>query len=529
MNKLVSFNCKSVKRSVESIRELCKTSDIIALQETWLWPHDLCFLADIDKEFGYTGTSAIDTAVDLFRGRPYGGVALLWKKSVFNIVSVVNCDNTRLCAIKIKTENRQFIVFSVYMPTNSIDNLSLFTECLGQISAIVEEQEVAEVFILGDFNAHPGELFGEELSNFCKDQEWIWVDGQFLGVDSDSFTYISEAHGCRRWLDHCLATQAAYRSVQNVKIEHNVLWSDHFPLSIECDLTRLQPKLVLSNDSNNNNMFKIRWGERKAHQIESYYNYCNEKLKYIDFPEKLITCNSLSCDNVEHRRILSDMYCEIISILCMAAVNSYESKPVKKKKYITGWNRYVSGAHKSARQAFQHWVLVGKPLSGYAHKEMCDTRKYFKSRLKWCQDNEDQIKMDIIALHHSNGKFRDFWKHTKRCNPKPSLPVSVNGESDPQKIANLFSKHFRVDSPLSSVNNEQFDVEPRLSTGHTLTFSVKDVARVIKSMKRGKSPGHDGLSIEHLQHAGQRGGNIYLGYSVCFLNFVLCIRFCHRN
>ncbi|XP_073953054.1 uncharacterized protein [Choristoneura fumiferana] len=125
-----TFNCKSVKRSVDGIRELCKTCDVIALQETWLLPDDIPFLSTIDTSFGYTGTSAVDTAAEILRGRPYGGVAILWKTSVFKDVSIIKCDNNRLCAIKIQTGERPIIVVSVYMPTNSRENLPEFTDCL---------------------------------------------------------------------------------------------------------------------------------------------------------------------------------------------------------------------------------------------------------------------------------------------------------------------------------------------------------------------------------------------------------------
>lgn len=37
------------------------------------------------------------------------------------------------------------------------------TTCLSRINAIIEEQQVEACFILGDFNAHSGELFGNEL------------------------------------------------------------------------------------------------------------------------------------------------------------------------------------------------------------------------------------------------------------------------------------------------------------------------------------------------------------------------------
>lgn len=111
---LASFNCKSVKRSIEHIRSLCKTSHIIALQETWLLPFELSFLSTIDDSFGSTGSSAVDISTGMLKGRPYGGVALLWNKSVFNCVSIVPCDNPRIAAIKIVLSDKPVLIISIY-------------------------------------------------------------------------------------------------------------------------------------------------------------------------------------------------------------------------------------------------------------------------------------------------------------------------------------------------------------------------------------------------------------------------------
>ncbi|CAH2210868.1 jg24679, partial [Pararge aegeria aegeria] len=98
--KLVSYNCKSLKRSVDSVRSLCGSADVVALQETWLLPFELTYLSTIHDEFESTGTSAVDTGAGILRGRPHGGVALLWRKNVFSSVSIVKCDSVRLCALK---------------------------------------------------------------------------------------------------------------------------------------------------------------------------------------------------------------------------------------------------------------------------------------------------------------------------------------------------------------------------------------------------------------------------------------------
>ncbi|VVC92927.1 unnamed protein product [Leptidea sinapis] len=74
----------NVKRSAQCIRELCKSSHLIALQECWLLKEELCFLDTISEDFSSTGVSAIDTSTGILRGRPYGGVALLWKRILSN-------------------------------------------------------------------------------------------------------------------------------------------------------------------------------------------------------------------------------------------------------------------------------------------------------------------------------------------------------------------------------------------------------------------------------------------------------------
>lgn len=114
-NRIISFNCKNVIRSVERVRKLCRSADIVALQETWLLSHDLPFLGSVDDAFAYTGKSAVDTSEGVLIGRPYGGVALLWRKAAFPSVSVIQCRSVRLAAIKVKLDNeREIVVLSVF-------------------------------------------------------------------------------------------------------------------------------------------------------------------------------------------------------------------------------------------------------------------------------------------------------------------------------------------------------------------------------------------------------------------------------
>lgn len=216
--RMISFNCRSVTRSVECVRSLCRSADLVALQELWLLPEDIPFLGSIDANFEFTGKSAVDTGAGILRGRPYGGVALLWRKSLFTSVSVVNCNSARIVGIKIVLSDRELLVFSVYMPVDTAETLTDFTECLGEIAAIVEDSQIDSVYILGDFNAHPGRRFGKELLQFCVDVKWRCVDLDFLGVTSDTYTYVSDITGSKSWLDHCLMSEAAQQTIRNVQV-----------------------------------------------------------------------------------------------------------------------------------------------------------------------------------------------------------------------------------------------------------------------------------------------------------------------
>ncbi|XP_063389871.1 uncharacterized protein LOC134675536 [Cydia fagiglandana] len=495
----ISFNCKSAKRSVDNIRGLCAFADIIGIQETWLLPNDIPFLSTIHEDFAYTATSAVDTSAGILRGRPHGGVALLWRKSLFPSASVVECNNNRICGIQINVGSKRVVIFSVYMPTDSAENLPIFVECVSTLHAIIEDSEVDAAYLLGDFNAHPNEPFHNELMNFCGDSQWICADQEMLGLDSGTYTYVSDSHGCERWLDHCVVTQAAWSTISKIYVMYNVYWSDHFPLVIECNLDVTHSKIYNCNVDRS----KVFWGDKQPSDIIKYECKCNDLLKVIDFPTQLSECAD-SCCNVSsdnlHREVINKLYSDIICALSSASVLCKNDLQNRKNKHIMGWNKHVGEAHREARFRFQIWVASGKPRSGQLYDSMCVSRKVFKARLKWCQQHQDQIKLDRLASYHGKNDFRNFWKSTNRLNYRPGLSVSIENETNPVKIANLFMNYFSVKSPLSA--EPRREVVGSAGSVCTTKITANQVNKAIKNMKRGKSPGHDGLSIEHLQHAG---------------------------
>ena len=80
--RITSLNCYGLKTSLYQVYELCEISDIVFLQETLLFSHELSMLSTLHPEFEGMGVSAIDSTSGIITGRPFGGVAILIRKKL---------------------------------------------------------------------------------------------------------------------------------------------------------------------------------------------------------------------------------------------------------------------------------------------------------------------------------------------------------------------------------------------------------------------------------------------------------------
>jgi exonuclease III len=87
---VVSFNCRGIKSSLGEVQLLCDTYDIVMLQETWLCNNEAMFLNTISNDFYANGVYAMDASEGILSGRPHGGLAVLWKKSIASLFLYFN-------------------------------------------------------------------------------------------------------------------------------------------------------------------------------------------------------------------------------------------------------------------------------------------------------------------------------------------------------------------------------------------------------------------------------------------------------
>ena len=128
--RISSFNCKNVKTSVNEIQYLCDLCDVLLLQETWLYEFDLNFLNSLHKDFYAKGISSMDASKGIITGRPHGGMAVLWRKTLGNMCKIVDLDDNRLLGLEINSSNISILIVNIYMSFNSVDNQDEFHSCL---------------------------------------------------------------------------------------------------------------------------------------------------------------------------------------------------------------------------------------------------------------------------------------------------------------------------------------------------------------------------------------------------------------
>ena len=104
---ITSFNCAGVASKLPIIHDLCSSNDIILLQETWLTPANINVLNDVHSEYESHSVTAVNFETTLI-GRPYGGLSILWRKTLGAKVSVKCYDDTRILGILMETGSRKF-------------------------------------------------------------------------------------------------------------------------------------------------------------------------------------------------------------------------------------------------------------------------------------------------------------------------------------------------------------------------------------------------------------------------------------
>ena len=161
-NLMVStWNCRGLQNTTPYLNQLIQDgSDIIAINEHWLWPHQLPSLHNIHPDFDGYGVldNRLDEHSELVRG--CGGVGIIWRKSL-QVSPLTNICSDQICAIHVSlsqpsgpSEKTSVHIICAYLP-NSDHSIDVFNKyVIDLVSVISSLESYGPLIIVGDLNAH---------------------------------------------------------------------------------------------------------------------------------------------------------------------------------------------------------------------------------------------------------------------------------------------------------------------------------------------------------------------------------------
>ena len=157
MSKIIaSFNCYGLGSSREYVAELVEEYDVVALQETWLFPWDLAVPSTLGVDVNYFSLLSIDVTNGIKAGLPYGGITFIWHRDFGCNIQVKRYESDSILGLSVTINGLTILITNVHFPVTCHEKYEEYNMCLGILSSILESHEEDHVCILGDFNATPG-------------------------------------------------------------------------------------------------------------------------------------------------------------------------------------------------------------------------------------------------------------------------------------------------------------------------------------------------------------------------------------
>lgn len=297
---LCTYNMHGFNNGASFLKQLCSNNDLIFVQEHWLQNSQLHMFNTIDDQFKFYGNSSMENRLSkgLLKGRPFGGVGVLWRKDLNAIVSTYNCDTEgRVVVTRINCANTKLLVCGLYLYCDDHSQVYVHNviNILGYIESILDKHLDYKCIILGDFNfeCDSSNLGFCEFNKLAKDYGLVVCDD--LDVSGCGYTYCHASLHQHSLIDHVFVSQSIRPLVRDYEIiSDGANLSDHLPIQFKllCNVSRS----VKSNLKSQHKVTNFRWDKG---DLSKYYLHTGMMLQKIDHA-LLCNGNNYNCVNTDH-------------------------------------------------------------------------------------------------------------------------------------------------------------------------------------------------------------------------------------
>ena len=517
--RIGSYNCRGLPKSAQNlllrpdVASVLGNNDIICLQETWLARQDLHCINTISSNVHGIGVSTTDLRDGLLSGHPPGGVAVLWHTKWENNIKPLDFNLDWCVGIEITTDSRSIILICVYLPYQRADNEENYLNCLGALSAVIDDLGTSSYIILGDWNSNlanvQNSLFARHMIDFCNENN-LHISSQLL-LPQSSYSYISSPWGTVSWLDHVVSSTDSHNAILDMSIDYDTSDEDHIPLSLSLSLENL-PEMGASVQADSP---KVQWDRLSEQEIQQYRTMTDRLLSELSVPVAL-QCTDLHCTSDEHHDSARALYEGILVCLRQASRHVLSAHNRRGNLCRPGWADHVADLYQVSREAYKRWLCNGKPRQGLIFHDYLRLKAKCKYAIRFIKRHENGLRREALAKKLLEADTCGFWKKVRSINSSHSpLPTCVDGVSGEAPIADLWKSHFQ--SLFNCLGNTSVLV-PNCNVPDDLNVRVSpaEIQSACVALKPNKACGEDGIYAEHLKYASPR---LHSLLASCFTGF----------
>jgi hypothetical protein len=463
-------------------------------------------------------------------GRPAGGVGVLWKNG-FASCTVLDVDELHRCiAFQVKLQWTTLICVGVYLPSfsNTDEYEEIILECFSFIDSVFTEyvDNKSHFVLLGDFNFDDNRLNNSNrlchVLKFMKEYKLLSCD--HLDINNLGYSYCHSSLNVYSLIDHAIVTENLLHEICKYEvIDSGLNFSDHCAIAFEIPyvksdvLSSQQRKQKQTHPAKEN----LRWDNTS---IAEYFVHTGVVLNQLHVPTFDDVCE-FPCAHSQHRAVINNFACDIAKVLnncancCVTHKRCGVTKPF--------WSAELSQLKSLSVEAHRAWVQAGRPHTGVYNDNrlLCKTR--YKRAIRLSREEFGRNLSEKMALDLLKNDQKAFWYKWNNQFHACGYNIScISGCSNPTDIAEGFANSFGNNFTESTSNLllhdrfiTKYDEYVKLPEHkHFEMFTIEEVNKAVKLLKRNKAADGDGLTAEHIIYANRSIDDI-----LCTLFNLCCI------
>ena len=461
--KICTYNCKGFNISkVKHFKHLLSECDILLVQDTWALKDQVGRLNRHFDDYNTYGVSGINEDV-ILKGRPYGGVSFLYKKSISPYVQVCELSSNRACCIRLSTNVGFVYLFNVYMPCDSTTNTNLddYNEVLSVISNFCATHNVVNCVIGGDVNTDISRIKSGNtisLQNFIEKENLFLAISEVINTVTHTYTGINNTSSL---IDHFIMSENMCLLANNYYTMDSVdNLSDHVPLFIvvNCfvETVPIESVKIASRSP--------LWRKASSRDIQQYQLELDIILQSC-YPIAEMMCdkeNSL-CLKREH---VSKFHDNIMNAAHHAMEKHIPHTGNRKLNVIPGWDSEMDSARQTSLFWHNMWKECGREKSGivYDIMKMCRSNYHYKLRaLRKKKHIKTKLSLSKSMLRN---KPTTYWKSASAIRKnKYNTTQMVDGVCGDSSIADLFRRKYQsLYNSIESLDKEMAELSENIKT-----------------------------------------------------------------